>query len=131
MNYVGLFPSGCISKKEDEMKILFKWVYLIGLLVAVVAGLAHFSATWLTSLLILAAVLVGIFYFDSADVVNLGIRLVVLTVVAGSLDKFIGIGSYLTAFFIAAVSFIGPAVLTVLVKYFVKKYILGQEVTHK
>jgi uncharacterized membrane protein len=109
------------------MKNLFKWVYLIGLLVAIVAALVNFSAGWFTSLLILVAVLVGIFYFDSDDVVNLGIRFVVLTVVAGSLDKFLGIGSYLTAIFMAAVGFIGPAVLTVLVVFFVKKYFLGQE----
>jgi hypothetical protein len=109
------------------MKILFKWVFLIGLLAAVIAGLAHFAADWFTSLLILVAVLAGIFYFDSADVVHLGIRFVVLTVVAGSLNKLFGIGSYLTDIFIAAVGFIGPAVLTVLVVYFVKKYFFRQE----
>jgi hypothetical protein len=116
--------------KEDEVKTLFKWVYLIGLLVAIIAGLVSFSAVWFTSLLILVAVLVGLFYFDSADVINLGIRFVVLTVAAGSMDKFLGIGSYLTAIFLAAVHFIGPAVLTVLVVYFVKKYLLAQEHEH-
>ena len=109
------------------MKFLFKWVYLIGLLVAIIAGLMSFSAPWFTSLLIVVAVLVGIFYFDSADVVHLGIRFVVLTVAAGSLDKFVGIGSYLTSIFIAAVHFIGPAVLTVLVVYFIKRYFFRQE----
>ena len=113
------------------MKIIFKWVYLIGLLAAIVAALAKFSNDWFTSVLILVAVLVGIFYFDSDDVVNLGIRFVVLTVVAGSMDKLFGIGSYLTTIFVAAVGFIGPAVLTVLVVYFVKKHLLGHEVTAK
>jgi hypothetical protein len=106
------------------MKNVFKWVYLIGLLVAVVAALAKFSAGWFTSLLILAGVLVGIFFFDSDDVVHLGIRFLVLSVVAGSLEKFLGIGTYLTGIFSAVVGFLGPVVLTVLVVYFVKKYFL-------
>jgi hypothetical protein len=112
------------------MKFIFKWVYLVGLLVAIIAGLVSFSAAWFTSLLILAAVLVGIFYFDSADVLNLGIRYVALTVTAVSLDKFVKVGPYLTAIFMAAVHFIGPAILTVLVVYFVKKYLPVREHEH-
>jgi hypothetical protein len=111
------------------MKNLFKWLFLIGLLAAVIAGLAHYAATWFTSLLILVAVLAGIFYFDSADVVHIGIRFVALTVVAGSLNKLVGVGPYLTDIFIATVGFIGPAVLTVLVVYFVRKYFLRHEAT--
>jgi hypothetical protein len=113
------------------MKTLFKWVYLIGLLVAVIASLASFSAPWFTSLLIVVGVLVGIFYFDSNDVLNLGIRFVALTVTAVSLDKFVKIGPYLTAIFMAAVHFIGPAVLTVLVVYFIKKYLPVREPIHR
>jgi hypothetical protein len=106
------------------MKNIFKWVYLIGLLVAVIAALANFSAAWFTTLLLLAAILVGIFYFDSEDVVNQGIRFLVLFAVASSLDKFMAIGSYLTAIFTAAVGFLGPVLLTVLVVHFVKKYVM-------
>jgi len=108
------------------MKNLFKWLFLIGLLVAIIAALVSFSATWLTSLLILVAVLTGIFFFDSGDVVNQGIRYLVLVAVAAALDKFIGVGPYLTAIFSAAVAFIGPAILTVLVVHFVKKYFMGK-----
>jgi hypothetical protein len=113
------------------MKNLFKWVFLIGLLVAIIAGLAHFAPSWFTSLLILVAILAGIFYFDPADVVHTGIRFLVLTVTAVSLDKFIKIGTYLTNIFVAAVNYIGPAVLTVLVIYFIKKYFLRQEALHR
>jgi hypothetical protein len=108
------------------MKNIFKWVYLVGLLVAVVAALASFSAAWFTSLLILAGVLVGIFYFDSGDVVNQGIRYLVLVAVYMSLDKFIAIGTYLTGIFGAVVGFLGPVLLTVLVMHFVKKYFMGK-----
>jgi hypothetical protein len=108
------------------MKNIFKWVYLIGLLVAVIAGLVSFSAGWLTSLLILVAVLAGIFYFDTDDVVHQGIRYIVLVAVAGALDKFFGVGPYLTGIFTAVAAYIAPAVLTVLVMHFVKRYLLGK-----
>ena len=109
------------------MKNIFKWVYLFGLLVAVVAALANFSATWFTTLLLLAAILVGIFYFDSKDVVNQGIRYLVLAAVAGSLGSFIVVGPYLTSIFTAVVGFLGPILLTVLVVHFVNKYLLGKK----
>ncbi len=113
------------------MKRLFRWIFLIGLLAAVIASLVHFAPGWFTSLLIIVAILAGIFYFDSADVVHLGIRFVVLTVVAASLNKLFGIGTYLTDIFLAAVGFIGPAVLTVLVVYFVRKHLLRHEAAHE
>jgi MFS family permease len=108
------------------MKSLFKWVYLIGLLVAIVAALVNFSAQWLTSLLILAGVLVGIFYCDSEDLVNQGIRYLVLGVAYMSLSEFIGIGSYLTSIFGAVFAFLGPVLLAVLVMHFVKKYFMSK-----
>jgi len=109
------------------MKTIGKWLLLIGLLVAVIAGLVSFSANWLTWLLILAAVLAGVFYLDSDDVVHIGIRYLVLVATAAALDKFILIGTYLTSIFTAAVSFLGPAVLTTLVVWFVKKYLMGKK----
>jgi hypothetical protein len=115
-----------VSEKEKRMKNIFKWVYLIGMLLAVIAALASFSAGWFTSLLILAAVLAGIFYFDPGDVVHQGIRYIVLVAVAGAVDKLLGVGPYLTGIFTAVAAYIAPAVLTVLVVYFVKKYFLAK-----
>ena len=109
------------------MKNIFKWVYLIGMLVAIVAALAKFSPDWLTWLLILVGILVGIFYTDSADVVNQGIRYLVLAAVAASMDKLLAVGTYLTTIFTAVVVFLGPIVLTTLVVWFVKKYILSMK----
>jgi hypothetical protein len=107
------------------MKKIFKWVYLLGLLVAIVAALFLPDASWLTLLLMLAGILVGIFFFDSSDVVNLGIRYLVLTVVAGALDAVPTVGPYLTTIFQAVVGFLGPVVLTVLVMFFINKYFMG------
>ena len=109
------------------MKNIFKWVYLLGMLVAVLVALFNFSADWLTWLLMLVGILVGIFYTDSADVVNQGIRYLVLVAVAGVLDNFVAVGSYLTTIFNAVVGFLGPIVLTTLVVWFVKKYFLGNK----
>jgi hypothetical protein len=95
------------------------------LLVAVVAALASFSADWLTWLLMLAGILVGIFFFDSGDVVNLGIRYLVLVAVAGVLDSVPGVGTFLTTIFTAVAAFLGPVVLTVLVMFFINKYFMG------
>jgi hypothetical protein len=107
------------------MKNIFKWVYLVGLLVAILAALFKFSADWLTWILMLAGILVGIFFMDSADVMNLGIRYLVLAAVAAALDSLIGVGPYLTTIFQAVVGFLGPVVLTVLVMWFVRRYFMG------
>jgi len=109
------------------MKNIFKWVYLIGLLVAILAALFKFSADWLTWILMLAGILVGIFFMDSADIMNQGIRYLVLVAVASALDSLIGVGSYLTAIFQAVVGFLGPVLLTVLVVWFIKKYFMGMK----
>jgi len=100
---------------------------VVGQLVEIIDALLDFSDTWLTVLLILVAVLAGIFFFDSGEVVNQGIRYLVLVAVAAALDKFIGVGPFLTAIFTAAVVYIGPAVLTVLVVHFVKKYFMNKQ----
>ncbi len=105
----------------------WKWVYVIGGLVAALAGaFAQFIPspfnTYLGYLLMIAGVLVGLFYFDSADVVNMGLRFLILVAAAKALDSFIAVGPYLTGFFTGFAFFLGPVVLAMLVMYFWKKY---------
>jgi hypothetical protein len=107
------------------MKNIAKWVYLIGLLVAVVVALVGFENEWLGLLLILAGIFAGLFFFDPGDVVNLGIRYLVLGAVYAAVDAIPAVGEYLTSIFAAAFAFLGPVVLTVLVMFFVQKYFLG------
>ena len=106
------------------MNNLGKWLYFLGLLVAVVTGLIGFSASWLVLILILIAILVGILFFDSADIVNIGLRYLILVAVASAFDPIPAVGGYLTAIFTAVAAFLAPAVLTTLVVWFVKKYFL-------
>lgn len=105
-------------------KTLGKWLFLIGLLVAVVVGLLGLAMDWLNWVLIIVGVLSAILYFDSSDVVNVGIRYVVLVAVASAFDSFIAVGPFITGIFTAAAGFLAPVVATLLVVWFVKKHIL-------
>ena len=109
------------------MKNIGKWLYLIGLLVAGVVGLVGFSAPWLSIILVLVGILAAIFYVDTNDIVNAGIRFLVLAVVYAALDAIPAVGPYLTGFFAGVLAFLGPVLLTSLVVYFVKKYFLGNK----
>ncbi len=109
------------------MKNIGKWLYLLGLLVAVVVGLIGFSASWLSLILALVGILAAIFYIDSDDIVNQGIRYLVLGAVYSVLDGLPFVGPYLTGMFGAAFAFLGPVVLTTLVMWFVKKYFFGKK----
>ena len=104
-----------------DTKSLGKWFYLVGIVVAMVAGLLAFSANWLTWVLMILGVLAGVFYADADDVVNRGIRYPALVAVAGSLDSFIFVGPYITGLMTGAVTFLGPVLLTSLAVYFWNK----------
>lgn len=110
----------------NEWKWLFKWVFILG---GVVAGLANtfgFQNEFLISALMLVGVLVGIFYFDSDDVINIGLRYLIFIAVVSSVGGFYKIGSYLNGFLTGFSYYLGPIVLTLLIVYFVKKYILNR-----
>jgi hypothetical protein len=100
------------------------WVYLIGVVVAGLVGMFPMPALqpYLGWLLVLAGILSGIFFLDSGDVVNFGIRYLVLVAVAGALSAVPAVGSYVTGFFTGVVGFLGPVGLTLLFMYFWKKY---------
>ena len=107
------------------MKTIGKWLYLIGILIAVVAGLFSFSFSWLSLILMLLGILAAIFFLDSEDVVNFGIRFLLLAAVAAALDSIPAVGKYLTGAFTAVVAFLAPVALTLLVIHFFKKYFMN------
>ena len=110
----------------DDWRWMFKWVFILG---GVIAGLANtfaFQNEFLISALMLVGVLVGIFYFDSADVINIGLRYLIFVAVASSVGGFYKIGPYLNGFLTGFSYYLGPIVLTLLIVYFVKKYILNR-----
>jgi len=107
------------------MGALWKWVFVIGGLVAGVAGAIQFQHEVLTWLLILAGVLVGLFWRDTDDLKGFGIRYLLLFAVAASLDAVPAIGPIVTGFFQGFVAFLGPVALATLFMYFYKKYFAG------
>jgi len=107
-------------------KTIGKWFYLIGLLIAIVAGLFSLSFTWLSLILLIMGILAAIMFLDSNDVVNFGIRFLVLAAVAGALNSVPAVGSYITGIFTAVVAFLAPVALTLLVVHFVRKYFFAK-----
>jgi hypothetical protein len=101
---------------------IWKWVYLVGAAVAGLAGMFSFANDYLTWVLMIVAVLVGLFFMDSDDVVNFGIRFLLLAATAASLGSFIAVGPYIAGFFTGVVAFLAPVGLTMLVVFGWKKY---------
>lgn len=105
---------------------MWKWVYVIGVLVAGVAGAIGFQNNILSWVLLLAGLLVGFLYFDSADVQNFGLRYLILYAVAIASATFLAstgmVAGYVTGFLTGFFNFLGPVVLAQIVMYFWNKY---------
>lgn len=99
-----------------------KWFYIVGLVVAMLAGLIAFSADWLTWVLMILGILAGLFYADSDDVVNRGIRYLAIAAVAGVFGDLIFVGPYISALASGAVTFLGYVLFTSLTYYLFKKF---------
>jgi len=109
------------------MKNYGKWFYLGGMLVAVLAGLFSYQATWLSLILLLLAILAAVFYFDSDDIVNFGLRFLIFAAVKDVFGMIPYIGSYLSTIFGAVFAFVAPVVFTTLIIWFVKKNFMGKK----
>ena len=105
-----------------DSNALWKWVYVIGVLVAGVIGAVGFKNDIVGWILILAGILSGIFFLDSGDIINFAIRFLLLFAVWKALDSVPVAGTYLSGFFGGVVGFLAPVGLTLLVKYFWEKY---------
>jgi uncharacterized membrane protein len=106
----------------NDMGAMWKWLYVAGILVASVAGAFGFQNPILSMVFAAIGLLVGLFYFDSSDLMNFGLRFLIVTAAAGSLGVFPVVGEYLTGFFTAFAAFLGPIVLGMVIVYFWKKY---------
>lgn len=110
------------SASSNNMDSVWKWLYVIGILAASLAGAFGFRNDILSIIFVLIGLLVGLFYFDSSDIMNFGLRFLIVTAAASSLGVLPVIGGYLTGFFTAFASFLGPVVLGMVIVYFWKKY---------
>ncbi len=103
---------------------VWKWVYVVGLVVAGVVGAFKFTAAepYLGWLLLLAGILAAIFFLDSEDIVHFAIRVLLLFAVAKGFEAIPVVGPYLSGFFGGVLIFLMPVGLTLLIVYFWKKY---------
>lgn len=111
----------------ENWRFLFKWLFIIGGVTAGVTNTLAYQPDYLIWTLMIVGVIVGLFYFDSDDLINIGLRYVIFGAVANAVGGFYKIGSYIGAFFLGFFYYLGPVVLTVVVMYFVKKYLLNKE----
>ena len=100
-----------------DMKSVGKWSYLVGIGVAIVAALVGFSPPWLALVLVILGILHGLFGADTDKTVEYGVRYLTLVVVAGALNAFPIVGSYITTIAGAMLDFFGPIILTVLLAF--------------
>jgi hypothetical protein len=112
---------------------LLKWLFIFGGVVAGVMNVLVVKSVIqpevqyqvLVSVLVLIGVVVGIFYFDSDDLLGIGLRYMIFGTAANSVSGVYKIGDYIAPFFMGFAYYLGPIVLTLIVVYFVKKYILN------
>jgi hypothetical protein len=113
------------GKTSGQTQIL-KWIYVLGVLVAgVTAGLGLGNPILQWALLI-AGLLAGFLYHDSADIMNFGLRYLILFAVASAAPAFIGFvpvaGPFVAGFLQGFFNFLGPVVLAMVIMHFWKKY---------
>jgi len=101
---------------------MWKWVYLLGIIVASIVGAIGYQNDVLTIVLAVVGFLVGIFFFDSDDVMNFGLRFLIATAAASALNVIPTVGPYITGFFTGFATFLGPIVLGMIIMNFWKKY---------
>lgn len=110
------------KKSSKGSSNMWMWVYVIGGLVAAVAGALSFSNQYLTWLLVLAGVLVGWLYMDTSDLTGFGVRYLLFGAVNGVLGAVPAVGGYISGFFGGFFAFLGPVALAMLAKWFWDKY---------
>ena len=108
---------------------VWKWVYVAGVVVASLVAAFKFTLAdpYLGWVLMIVGVLVGLFYFDSSDLMNFGLRYLILGAAKAALDGFLAptvpaVGPFITGLFTGFFNFLGPVVLAMIVMFFWKKY---------
>lgn len=121
------------AKPESEnSKFFLKWLFVLGGLIAGVLNALSVNSIIasdtqyqiIVTVLMCVGIIVGVFYFNSDEVINIGLRFLILGAAANSISSFYKVGPYLAPFFLGFAYYLGPIVLALIVVYFVKKYIL-------
>ncbi|MBE7433543.1 MAG: hypothetical protein KJ052_17915 [Candidatus Hydrogenedentes bacterium] len=117
------------TSSDNSMEMAWKWLYVGGILVASLLGalraigvFGNADLSWLAIVFAVIGFLVGLFYFDSSDLMNFGLRFLIVSAAAPSLNVIPVVGLFLTGFFTSFAAFLGPVVLGMVIVYFWKKY---------
>jgi len=116
------------GSSSDDMGAMWKWLYVAGVVVAGLMGMAIPALSFLNGpitswILLLVGLLVGFLYFDSADVMNFGLRYLVLGAASVAASGWVApIGQYVGGFLAGFYMFLGPVVVAQIISYFWKKY---------
>jgi hypothetical protein len=110
------------QSKAPASAVFWKWLYVVAILAASILAAAEIQNLWLSVAFALIGLLVGLFYFDSSDLMNFGLRYLIVTAAAAGLDVVPVAGPYLTAFFTAFAAFLAPVILGMVIMFFWKKY---------
>ena len=114
------------NRLMNEWRWLFKWLFILCGVVAGVVNMYGFQNEFLITALMVVGIVVGLFYFDSDDVINIGLRYLIFTAVANSVGGFYVVGPYVNGFLTGFAYYLGPIVLTLVIVYFFKKYLLSR-----
>lgn len=93
-----------------------KWVFLVGAIICVVAGVGLANHDALTIVLAVAGIVVGILNVTGAETRTFLIAGIALVVSASSLDQLPYVGQYITAIMDYLIVFMAPAVLIAALK---------------
>ncbi|MFN8385724.1 MAG: hypothetical protein U0V48_17510 [Anaerolineales bacterium] len=104
----------------------WKWVYILGVLVAGVTSAIGFTNPIFSWVMLIVGLLVGFLYFDSDDVTNFGLRYLIVVGVAAYPSLYLSgtgmPGMYVSGFLNGFVNFLGPVLLAQIIAAFWKKY---------
>jgi hypothetical protein len=102
-------------KGEGTMELVGKWAFIVGLVLAVIAGLL-FSAAWVVWVLVLLGVIVGLLNVTGAETQGFLIAAIAFTLAATALSAIPFVGGMLTSILSYIGAFVSGAMVVVALK---------------
>jgi len=105
-----------------EFERLGEWVFILGVVIAIISGLAYqamdlTSAQYITAVLVILGLVVGFLNIRDKEITNFLIAVIAIVAVgAANLDEIIVIGPYLARMVMNIAAFVAPAALVVALK---------------
>jgi len=119
---------------DEGMSTTLKWLYVAGVIVAGAVAAFKFSdptfSPILAWVLLIVGLAAGFFYHDSADVMDFGLRYLILWALTSAAPTFLEwvptVGSFVARFLTGVFNFLGPVVLAMAIMHFSRKYFISK-----